>query len=498
MQNEKPYLIIQAGGLGTRLKPLTNNIPKCLVSAGGKTLLSRFQEIFDYNIIIIADYLSDILINYVNTYLQNVVVIKAKGKGTLSGIGEALALIPENTPLAISWSDLLFTKTPIFDKNKTSIGLSNTFNCRYQYIDKKIKKETSNLSGIAGFFYFPNKSYLKDIESEGSFVSGFLQKNNFIFEEEFFLQETYEIGEIDLLNNFEKQYAKSRYFNKVKIEKDKIIKECIDDNYKELILNEINWYKNVHKIPNIFEVPQLISEQPFTLERKFGVSPSLLKTEDRRKAIFLAGNFLNKIHSYETIPADLISMKDNYINKTFDRSIKHISMIRYFNQNFLNINGKNVKNPLLDSNLNNILSNISCKHFCFIHGDLTFSNCLYENGNLYIFDPRGSFGRTKLYGDPAYDWAKLYYSSIDMYDSTNLKNFYVKYDQNKIIIEPLSREDDEFIFWRICPFSKKEIYLRLLTIWLSLIGYIQNDIDGMNYSAYKACLVYDKIINEIF
>ena len=53
-----------------------------------------------------------------------------------------------------------------------------------------------------------------------------------------------------------------------------------------------------------------------------------------------------------------------------------------------------------------------------IHGDLCFSNILYDlrGGICRLIDPRGSFGQAGLYGDPRYDLAKLNHSVRWLYD----------------------------------------------------------------------------------
>ena len=61
-----------------------------------------------------------------------------------------------------------------------------------------------------------------------------------------------------------------------------------------------------------------------------------------------------------------------------------------------------------------------------IHGDPSFSNSLVDKDNqIWLIDPRGSFGNTKIYGDRRYDWAKFYYSAVGNYDSMNSKKFKV-------------------------------------------------------------------------
>lgn len=53
-----------------------------------------------------------------------------------------------------------------------------------------------------------------------------------------------------------------------------------------------------------------------------------------------------------------------------------------------------------------------------IHGDLCFSNILYDirTGVCKLLDPRGSFGSPGLFGDQRYDVAKLHHSVVGKYD----------------------------------------------------------------------------------
>ncbi len=48
---------------------------------------------------------------------------------------------------------------------------------------------------------------------------------------------------------------------------------------------------------------------------------------------------------------------------------------------------------------------------------------LVSEDRVVFIDPRGYFGTTRLFGDPAYDWAKLLYSLLTNYDQFNLGRF---------------------------------------------------------------------------
>jgi hypothetical protein len=53
-----------------------------------------------------------------------------------------------------------------------------------------------------------------------------------------------------------------------------------------------------------------------------------------------------------------------------------------------------------------------------IHGDLCFSNILFDVNNqiIRLIDPRGSFGKKGIWGDARYDIAKLRHSVCGLYD----------------------------------------------------------------------------------
>jgi choline kinase len=58
--------VILAAGLGVRLKPLTDEEPKCLTEIGGKTILEQTLEVLEKNgiqeTVIVVGYLGDVVI----------------------------------------------------------------------------------------------------------------------------------------------------------------------------------------------------------------------------------------------------------------------------------------------------------------------------------------------------------------------------------------------------------------------------------------------------
>ena len=103
-------IIIQAGGKGTRLEGLTRNKPKCIVPVDNLPIIFyAFQKFPNADFSIIADYKTDVLERYLNTFANEYKykVIKANTKGTVSGIKTALKDFSNDEQVFIMWFQAL-------------------------------------------------------------------------------------------------------------------------------------------------------------------------------------------------------------------------------------------------------------------------------------------------------------------------------------------------------------------------------------------------------
>jgi GTP:adenosylcobinamide-phosphate guanylyltransferase len=492
-------VIIQAGGIGSRLEKYTKNKPKCLVPLNGKPLIEYSIEKFKHcKIIIIGDYKFDVLKTYIENFYSNykISLVKAIGKNTCSGIQDALKLIENDLPVCLLWSDLILEQE-IEHREEIQVFLSDAFTCRYKLEEKNVIKETTDTNGIIGLFTFKNKNSLATVPETGSFVGKWLKEQKYLTSTK--INNVKEIGTLDAL---EKNKNKSfcRFFNSVEVKDEKIYKKCINNKFDNLHKDEKNWYKYIIE-KNYSNIPYIYSYEPLILEYINGFHCHRLSLSEEQKNIILFNfcNAIKELHNLEKINVIQKDVDDVYYNKTFERIKKVQNIIPFFKYEELIINNKIIKNPFHNKNINKFsqdIKNIKVESFNSIHGDCTFSNFLVNSDlSVKLIDPRGCFGSTKIFGDKDYDWAKFYYSLVGNYDSINDKNYDLEFEKNKITYSIKSNgwENLETNFFDLSGIDKNKNYLLNSLIWLSLCGYVIEDYDAVLIAFIRGAELWNMI-----
>lgn len=501
------YIIVQAGGRGTRLKHLTKNKPKALVSINNLPMLFHlFQKFPNKHFIIIADYKKDVMRKYLHAFANvKYQIVEAAGTGTCAGVKQAVSLLPEQEPFLLIWSDLLLPgnfELPSGYKDedgvnpaKDYIGISQSFFCRWSYINGTFTEEKSFEHGVAGFFLFTDKEKIKDVPENGEMVR-WMQKKRMLFHEKG-LDGTKEFGLIEEYNKIEQD--KCRPFNKITVRENRLIKEAVDQQGRDLAKRECEWYKKA-KEEGISAIPKIYSTDPLEMELIHGknIYDFDLSYSEKKELLKKIVETLDMLHSKEHVLVDLSDCKEVYFNKTFYRIQKIRDLVPFANEKCITVNGKRCRNVFFyKTELEQMFDKITCDKFCFIHGDCTFSNLmLRKDGSPVLIDPRGYFGKKQFYGDPRYDWAKLYYSIVGNYDKFNIKEFRLEIGKNDIRLDIASNhwEDMEHIFFELTGTNPEEIKLIHAVIWLSLTTYAWQDYDSVCGAFYNGLWYLEDIL----
>ena len=504
---EIKHIIVQAGGKGKRMEHLTHNKPKALVPVDNLPILFHlFRKFPKAKYIIIGDYKFEVLERYLNAFADvDYELINAAGKaGTCSGIRDAIGLIPDDTPFMLTWCDLILPQEySIPEALGNYIGVSKDFRCRWSYKDGVFLENPSFDHGVAGHFIFRNRAEIMDIPVEGEFVrwlrdaeiSGRSGKDSLF--NELALYHTKEYG---ILSEYpEQKGGRCRPFNRIRVDGDRLIKEGIDDQGKKLAVREQAWYERVRD-EHFTNIPRIFQTDPLIMERIDGnnIFEYRLTDEEKRGVLKQLVDCISEIHNLDGCKTDVNSYREAYIGKTFDRLAKVRDLVPFADHERLTINGKKCNNVFhLRDDLETEVMKFVPPEFRMLHGDCTFSNMiLRSDGTPVMIDPRGYFGTTELFGDPAYDWVKLYYSIVGNYDQFNLRRFELDIGDEDVRLEIDSNgwEDMEDYFFELLGDQVTKYQMKLLhsIIYLSLTTYAWEDYDSICGAFYKGILLLDE------
>ena len=115
-------IIILAAGQGTRLRPLTDDRPKCMVEVNGTSIIERQLNtmhacgIKDENITIVCGYCSDILKDrFKDTKIHFIVNEQYDSTNMVFSLMCAREMMESEEDIIISYGDIIYDKS-VFDK----------------------------------------------------------------------------------------------------------------------------------------------------------------------------------------------------------------------------------------------------------------------------------------------------------------------------------------------------------------------------------------------
>ncbi len=244
----------------------------------------------------------------------------------------------------------------------------------------------------------------------------------------------FDIGHIEHFYRSKIDFLRSRAFNAFEYDEfsGTITKKSTNN---EKLLSEINWFQNIPQDLKIF-TPRLLetitSTNNSTYKMEFYGYPTLADSyifsqaslEQWKVVLTRLFVFLDILRTKYNKPSDVEGVKAIYVEKNWSR-IKQLKTDLFFSQlvgKKILINGKEFDNPLTTVTkewLEKFSKQFSDdKYWTVVHGDFCFNNILYDmnTGVFRLIDPRGSFGKTGVYGHLLYDYAKLRHSAVSLYD----------------------------------------------------------------------------------
>lgn len=407
-----------------------------------------------------------------------------------------------NSRLFILHGDTLF-KSIDFDSDLLYYGTTDMF---YKWgdlieFDEQNYAHKSQRNVISGYFSFSDITLLKkELNKYISFelaLKGYHNSSPLkIIKSKGWL----DFGHSNLYYRSKRRLNVTRSFNRTIVENNHIRKES---KVIEKIRREFQWFKNVPETVNPF-LPQVWGYKENkekasyiiefigapTMQEKyvFGNLPeyTYFKIIDR---IFDFIQTEKSIKDNSDISNVRLNLKKLYIEKTESRIKDFIQKSNFNISQEVLINGE--KFPSLSFFSNEVLSvleeNIEktkdLQRLTLMHGDLCFSNILFDSrsNNIKIIDPRGSLNKNLddsniIYGDFRYDLAKLGHSIIGNYDFIVSGFYNLKYDLNNLSFEldiqsSKSKSLEEYFYEKCIDLgvSKKFIKASITNLFLSML-----------------------------
>lgn len=512
-------LMIVAAGLGTRVSNITHNIiPKYLINIdhfnGLHHIINYWDKYVDNYYLVIHPFYYNITKYYLDHFHKdsNIKIITyEESDGTAFTIQKVLKDNPDyfksyDNELIISWCDIFPDKQINIDFFEISSDICifvNGDECRYKFNEELNRIESVGVSGgdIIGIYYFKNieclfntniiknKDIVEYLEEIGSISTYYLEKICDYGDE----PKLYK-----LRDELKKTSINHRHFNELIIKNGNVMKRGINEQGRQIIANEINWYKYIKnlRVNNDFDIP---IPQIRTLKNEYYIMEYLenyqsvaeyfnnKKTDEKEMTIDRIMDNIHFIHSIDEKKINEIEFKWDIMYEVVGKIRERLKDVRDIIQSVGTIE---LVNGVKINSIDNLMAktiriieeyyefnNISKtqRTYNIIHGDLNFSNIMIEKTTKRIkfIDPRGYFGKSKVYGCKEYDYAKILYGIYGYDNFQSTFDFQPTECKDRILNFNIPKIDVREEFLRK-HFSKIH-YAFLIVIWLGLAQYTKNN-----------------------
>ena len=465
----------------------------------------------------------------------------------------------------LHWSDIAYEfgdKIPDVGDDLNCViayGSEDPMDCRFETYDDKIVEggEHSNLFGIY------QCADLQRLVAAGIGIESKISKDkknidlaDILSQEKSGIKiKTYLVDNSKILDNGDRnkhlKIMKSnqnlvRYFNSIEFSGDKVVKTATNERGYKVMADEIEFYnkfKNLQGkvLPKIYDSSYSESEAFIIMEKIDG------ETVHQKWNNLKGENQISDINQYNLADAvfkslDLIHMQSGYIDclgpedfilscildEYYNAVYSRIDEVRYVIDRLpslckINVDGS-VKDILTDREcLDNMMSDwkkviaymFMKLKWAPIHGDPNSKNMMVRNENVMnesydvvLIDPRGKFGKSKIFGEMSYDFAKFIYGMTSYSNFNHSLEATLSYDEHGILTFDMDKFIDhvypmEFFINLACRYHniESEEEHELMTYWyisligiiyLKLTGYIKNDLTKSMYAYVYGLYLLDK------
>ena len=493
-------VVVLASGLSTRLKPITNHIPKCLVNVGNKTaLLMQYEYWSSYHdfhkmYVVVHSQFKPVVEGYLKVFdLDDKIriITKDESYGSYEAILSITSLYPQlQVNTFWNWSDVI-PVSPISIKPSINNIFTNHGNHRFRVDSWTGINEVQCDGNVPGLYYLNDVRTLlgNAVPKHGDDVISHFGEH-YDFQP---IAEIIDFGDMPKMKSLSNGPV-TREFNEVEIKDGVVEKKALNDQGYLLQARELAWYDKV-KTNN---VPDILVKKPLSFVMSIAPGIEAYKTPHVSPDLILGE--LNKIHQSETISVTSDTLGRDINIEASVKVYNRINTIQPIIDGFgkvKTVNDLKLKTPneIIDELRLRISSlNYGKDQYSLIHGDPNFSNIFINKNKVTFIDPRGYFGETELYGLPSYDRAKVLYalSGYDNFNADPLFGNFVK-DGNDldIYVEPYSKS-----FMNLDSFFTEEEYYWLAIIWISLGGYFKNNPLKATTAYYYGLYLGQKILGK--